>query len=129
VLAVLAAVIGACGDGGRSSNPDPATLRLYAERYVSLLQAKDEPALRRHLGNDAHAGDAAKRIAAYGNGGWTLSDVSWTSLTPRVYALSMVVVNQSGRATWRHNVEWQGERWIMGPVDGAPGDVSTVRPG
>jgi hypothetical protein len=80
---------------------------------VSLPQAKDEPGLRQHLGDDSQAGDATMRIAAYGGGGWILSDVSWTSLTPKVYALSMVVACQSGRNTWRDNVEWTGDRWSL----------------
>lgn len=128
-LVFLAAVIGGCGGPDDSPAPDPATLRPYAEKYVSLLRAKDEPALRQHLANEAHAGDAAERIAEYGGDGWTLSDVSWTSLAPTVYALSMVVAGPSNRATWRYNVEWKDDHWIMAPVDSSSGGASTTRPG
>jgi hypothetical protein len=128
-LALLATVVGGCSGADESSNPDPATLRGYAEKYVSLLQAKDEPGLRQHLGNDSQAGDAAKRIAAYGGHGWMLSDVSWTSLTPKVYALSMMVAGPSGRTTWRDNVEWTGGRWTMAPVGASPAGASTETPG
>lgn len=128
-LTLLAAVFGGCGGPDESSNPDPATLRGYAETYVSLLQAKDEPGLRQHLGNDAHPGDSAERITAYGGRGWTLSEVSWSALTPRAYALSMVVDGPSGRTTWRHNVEWTGGRWIMAPLDAPPAGASTESPG
>ncbi|TDB78403.1 hypothetical protein [Micromonospora sp. KC721] len=127
-LALLAAVFGACSGPDESSSPDPATLRGYAEEYVSLLQAKDEPGLRQHLGNEAHPGDAAKRLAAYGGAGWVLSDASWTSLAPRVYALSMVVSGPADRTTWRYNVEWTGERWIMAPLDSPPTGAATARP-
>ncbi|RQX08341.1 hypothetical protein [Micromonospora arida] len=58
---------------------------------MSLLQAKDEPGLRQHLGNDAHPGDSAERITAYGGTGWTLSEVSRSALIPRAYALSAMV--------------------------------------
>jgi hypothetical protein len=126
---LLAAVIGGCSGPGDSPAPDPATLRPYAERYLSLLRTKDEPALRKHLANEAHAGDAAERIVQYGGESWALADVSWTALTPTVYALSMVVAGPSGRATWRHNVEWKDDHWIMAPVGAPSGGASTTRPG
>lgn len=127
-MGLLAAVIGGCGGPGDSTDPDPATLRAYAEKYVSLLQEKDEPALRAHLANEAHPGDAAERIAEYGGQGWTLSDASWISLAPTVYALSMTVAGPSGGETWRHNVEWKDDHWIMAPIGGSPGGAATTRP-
>ena len=127
-LIILAAVIGGCGGPSDSPAPDPATLRPYAERYLSLLRTKDEAALRAHLANEAHASDAAERIARYGGQGWALADVSWTALTATVYALSMVVAGPSGRANWRYNVEWKDDHWIMAPVDGPASGASTTRP-
>ncbi len=127
-IALLVAALGGCDSPGGTSTPDPATLRTYAERYLSLLQAKDEPELRRHLGNQAQPGDAAKRIETYGGQGWTLADASWQEQTPTAFALSMLVDGPGGRTTWRHNVEWEGDRWIMGPLDPRPGGAATIRP-
>jgi hypothetical protein len=125
--AVLVVVSG-CGGPDPVPDPDPATLRDYAQQYVSLVRAKDEPGLRRHLRNDGQSQDAAERIAAFGGGGWTLSDVSWAPLTPQVYALSMVVDGPSGNATWGYTVEWSDGHWTMAPVGGRQAGAATEPP-
>ena len=54
-----------CGGPDESSNPDPATLRGYAETYVSLLQAKDEPGYASTSATMRTQGILAERITAY----------------------------------------------------------------
>ncbi|XVV08171.1 hypothetical protein ACQP2X_25310 [Actinoplanes sp. CA-131856] len=119
--------LAACGGGGKE--PDPQTLQAYADRYVSLLGASDEPGLREHLANPSQPRDAAARIAADGGAGWRLTAASWEGLSPRVWALTMEVDGPRGHATWRDNVEWSGGHWVMAPRDGQPGGASTRRSG
>ncbi len=114
----MAGLLCGCGGEGRRE-PRPETLEPYVRAYVDLVEAGDEPALRRHLNNEAQPTDASARIRRYGGRLYTDVRVSASTEFPRIYSVVIQARSAGEPIRWQETLEWTDDGWTMGPL--APG--------
>ncbi|AVH95727.1 hypothetical protein GCM10010497_05170 [Streptomyces cinereoruber] len=130
--ALCAALLSGCG--GTEEKPDLADQDRFLGRYVSLLNASDEPGLADLLRGHPNGGDDARaRIAAYGGQDW---DVTWkrTSEFPDVWSVRLTGTAGDRKRPVEvvETVNREDGHWSLTPLDGVvpkpSGAADTTRP-